>query len=52
MSVAMSKCAPFYLPREFTCVIVASVYVPSDGTDFSTTIIKLHTLHPDGAIYC
>lgn len=25
------KCRPFYLPREFTCIVAAAVYVPPDA---------------------
>jgi len=49
------KCRPFYLPREFTCIVAAAVYVPPDTNanvamkELCAAISKLQTLHPDGA---
>lgn len=49
------KCRPFYLPREFTCIIAAAVYVPPDANanvamkELCAAVSKLQTLHPDGA---
>ena len=43
------KCRPFYLPREFTCVIAAAVYVPPDANanvavkDLCAAVSKLGT---------
>lgn len=50
------KCRPFYLPREFTSVIVTAVYIPPQA-DTDTALSKLHDMlsvclnhHPDAAI--
>ena len=49
------KCRPFYIPREFTCVVAAAVYVPPDANAkvamkyLGAAISKLQTVHPGGA---
>ncbi|KAK2836723.1 hypothetical protein Q7C36_014592 [Tachysurus vachellii] len=49
-------CRPFYLPREFTCVVVIAVYVHPDAKasiamkELSSAINKLQTVHPDGVV--
>lgn len=48
------KCRPFYMPREFTCVIVTAVYIPPDANTkialgcLLTAISKQQTTHLDG----
>ncbi len=48
-------CRPFYLPREFTSIIVTAVYIPPQA-DTSLALSKLHdelsgynNIHPDAA---
>ncbi len=48
-------CRPFYLPREFTSILVSAVYIPPQA-DTSLTLSKLHdelsgyiNKHPDAA---
>ena len=49
------KCQPFYLPREFSSVIVTAVYItPQADTktaikELHWTICKLETIHPEAA---
>ena len=49
------RCRPFYLPREFSCIVAIAVYVPPDANskaamkELSIAINKLQTKHPDGA---
>ena len=49
------RCRPFYLPREFTCIVAIAVYVPPDANskaamkELSIAINKLQTKHPNGA---
>uniref|UniRef100_A0A669B6K4 Reverse transcriptase domain-containing protein n=1 Tax=Oreochromis niloticus TaxID=8128 RepID=A0A669B6K4_ORENI len=54
LEVLAVSCRPFYIPREFTVVIVIAVYIPPDanvGTALSlllNTINKQQLAHPDG----
>ncbi len=43
-------CRPFYLPREFTSILVSAVYIPPQA-DSSLALSKLHDVnkHPDAA---
>lgn len=49
------KCRPFYLPREFSCIVAIAVNVPPEANskaamkELSFAINKLQTQHPDGA---
>ena len=49
------RCRPFYLPREFSCIVAIAVYVPPDANskaamkELSIAINKLQTKHPNGA---
>lgn len=48
------KCRPFYLPREFSSIIITAVYVPPDATaklamkELCSAVNKLQTVHPEG----
>nr|XP_055074620.1 uncharacterized protein LOC129454148 [Misgurnus anguillicaudatus] len=50
----MVKCRPFYLPREFTAVMVVGVYIPPSANanealrELYDTISGQQTAHPDG----
>ena len=50
------RCRPYYLPREFTVVIVVAVYIPpqSDAklalTTLASAISKQQSRHPDAAL--
>ena len=53
------KCRPFYLPREFTAVLLIAVYIPptSSSSDRNAALCELYhdiseqqTAHPDGFI--
>lgn len=44
------SCRPFYLPREFTVVVIAAVYIPSDtnaNTAMSSTVHPVRTVLED-----
>ncbi|KAI4891531.1 hypothetical protein NFI96_008442, partial [Prochilodus magdalenae] len=48
------RCRPFYLPREFTAVLIISVYIPPGATakaalcELYSAISGLQNTHPDG----
>ena len=48
------RCRPFYLPREFTVIIITAVYIPPDANTKTTlgcllsAISKQQRGHPDG----
>ncbi len=49
-------CRPFYLPREFSSIVVTAVYIPPPQADTSLALSKLHdelsgyiNKHPDAA---
>ncbi|KAI4886435.1 hypothetical protein NFI96_011889 [Prochilodus magdalenae] len=48
------RCRPFYLPREFTTVLIVSVYIPPGATakaalcELYSAISRLQNTHPDG----
>ncbi|KAI4896489.1 hypothetical protein NFI96_008191 [Prochilodus magdalenae] len=48
------RCRPFYLPREFTTVLIISVYIPHGATakaalcELYSAISGLQNTHPDG----
>ncbi len=49
-------CCPFYLPREFSSIVITSVYIPPQA-DTSLALLNLHDVlsgynnkHPDGAL--
>ncbi len=50
----MLRCRPYYLPREFTSVFVAAVYIPPDANSKNALqelyeVISSHmTKQPDG----
>lgn len=48
------KCRPFYLPREFTAILLVEEYIPSSSTNRNEALNKLYqhiseqqTAHPD-----
>ena len=46
------KCRPYYLPREFSSIIVTAVYIPQANTsttlkELHWTLCKLETIHPE-----
>lgn len=51
----MIKCRPFYLPREFSSVIITAVYIPPQAdanralNELYGTISRLETSHPEAA---
>ncbi|KAI3355814.1 hypothetical protein L3Q82_004221 [Scortum barcoo] len=51
----MVKCRPYYLPREFTSIILTAVYTPSDANaklamkELYAAISKHQTKHPEAA---
>ena len=50
-----AKCRPYYLPREFSLVIITAVYIPpqADTTtalkELHWTLCKLETIYPEAA---
>ncbi|KAF7700486.1 hypothetical protein HF521_003444 [Silurus meridionalis] len=52
----MIKCRPFYLPREFSAIVVTAVYIPPDANaklameELHAAISKQQSTHPEGAI--
>ncbi|KAK3510002.1 hypothetical protein QTP70_024601, partial [Hemibagrus guttatus] len=52
----MIKCRPFYLPREFSAIVVTAAYIPLDATakaameEVHAAISKQQAAHPAGAI--
>ena len=53
------KCRPFYLPREFTAILVVAVYLPPDPSsegkeealgELYRAISEQQTAHPDGLL--
>lgn len=56
LEVLAVSCRPFYLPREFTVVIVMAVYIPPDANVSAALSLLLDTInkqqlaHPDGAL--
>lgn len=50
------KCRPFYLPREFSAIIIIGVYIPPDADTkaalktLSHSINELQTIHPGGVL--
>lgn len=55
VELIMVKCRPYYLPREFTSVIVTAVYTPPDANaklameELHAAISKQQTTHPEAA---
>ena len=50
-----TKCQPYYLPREFSSVIITAVYIPSQADtaaalkELHWTLYKLETIYPEDA---
>lgn len=53
VELLLLKCRPYYLPREFTAVYLAAVYIPPRANPTAalgklhTTISALEMAHPD-----
>ena len=47
----MVKCRPFYLPREFTAVIVTAVYIPPDANASIAQGYLLHAINSQQNTY-
>jgi len=59
MELMIMKCRPFYLPMEFTAVMIATVYIPpnSNNNNRSEALNELYhhisdqqTAHPDALL--
>lgn len=54
VEVLAVRCRPFYIPKEFTVVIIVAVYVSSSANtsgvlnELHKIISDLQTAHPDG----
>ncbi|KAI5085844.1 hypothetical protein C0J45_23589, partial [Silurus meridionalis] len=52
----MIRCRPFYLPREFSAIVVTAVYIPPDANaklameELHAASSKQQSAHPEGAI--
>ena len=44
------KCKPFYLPREFTSVVIVGVYIPPQANATADQITTVENSNPDSLV--